>query len=154
VVGRAFRPVIIGNVYPELDCGRYPVKREVGDRLEVWVDLFEEGHDTLAALLKYREKGAPGWSETPMRLYENDRWTGGFTLAKDARYEYTVEARTDEFGTWRTEVGKKVEAGQNVEPELIEGRGLVEDAFSATGEGVGDDGGLVCGSEGFRRGAP
>ena len=143
---RAFRPVIIGNAYPELDCGRYPVKREVGDRLEVWFDL--------AALVKYWEKGAPGWSETPMRLYENDRPTGGFTLAKDAGYEYTIEAWTDEFGTWRTEVGKKVEAGQNAEQELIEGRGLVEDTFSATGEGVRDDGGLVCGSEGFRRGAP
>ena len=126
---RAFRPVIIENVYPELDCGRYPVKREVGDRLEVWADLFKEGHDKLAAVLKYREKGAPGWSETPMRLYENDRWTGGFTLAKNARYEYTIEAWTDEFGTWRTEVGKKVDAGQNVELELVEGRGLVEDAF-------------------------
>jgi starch synthase (maltosyl-transferring) len=128
-VQRAFRPVIIENVYPELDCGRYPVKREVGDRLEVWADLFKEGHDRLAAVLKYREKGAPEWGETPMRLYENDRWTGEFTLAKNARYEYTIEAWTDVFGTWQTEVGKKVDAGQNVELELIEGRHLVEDAF-------------------------
>jgi starch synthase (maltosyl-transferring) len=128
-VQRAFRPVIIENVYPELDCGRYPVKREVGDRFEVWADLFKEGHDKLAAVVKYREKGASGWSETPMRPYENDRWTGDFTLAKNARYEYTIEAWTDEFGTWRTEIGKKVDAGQNVALELVEGRGLVEDAF-------------------------
>ena len=52
----------------------------------------------LAAVLKYREKGASGWSETPMRFYENDRWTGDFTLAKNARYEYTIEAWTDDFG--------------------------------------------------------
>jgi starch synthase (maltosyl-transferring) len=128
-VQRAFRPVIIENVYPELDCGRYPVKREVGDRLEVWADLFKEGHDRLAAVLKYRENGAPEWGETPMSLYENDRWTGEFTLAKNARYEYTIEAWTDEFGTWRDEVGKKVDAGQNVELELVEGRRLVEEAF-------------------------
>jgi starch synthase (maltosyl-transferring) len=128
-VHRAFRPVVIENVYPELDCGRHPVKREVGDRLEVWADLFKEGHDRLAAVLKYREKGAPEWGETPMRLYENDRWTGEFTLAKNVRYEYTIEAWTDEFGTWRTEISKKVDAGQNVELELIEGRRLVEDAF-------------------------
>ena len=126
---RAFRPVIIENVYPELDCGRYPVKREVGDRLEVWADLFKEGHDRLAAVLKYRQMDAPEWGETPMRLYENDRWTGEFTLAKNAHYEYSIEAWTDEFSTWRTEVGKKVDAGQNVELELIEGRRLVEDAF-------------------------
>jgi starch synthase (maltosyl-transferring) len=128
-VQRAFRPVIIENVYPELDCGRYPVKREVGDRLEVWADLFKEGHDRLAAVLRYREKGAPEWDETPMSPYENDRWTGEFTLANNARYEYTIEAWTDEFGTWRNEVGKKVDAGQSVELELIEGRRLVEEAF-------------------------
>ena len=126
---RAFRPVIIESVYPELDCGSYPVKREVGDRFEVWADLFKEGHDRLDAVLKYREKGSSGWSETPMSPYDNDRWTGSFTLANNARYEYTIEAWTDELGTWRTEVGKKVDAGQNVELELIEGRSLVEDAL-------------------------
>jgi starch synthase (maltosyl-transferring) len=46
--------VIIENVYPELDCGRYSVKREVGDRFEVWADIFKEGHDALAAVLRCR----------------------------------------------------------------------------------------------------
>src|SRR5215213_4596193 len=122
--------VIIENVYPELDCGRYPIKREVGDRFEVWADIFKEGHDVLAAVLRYTEKGAGGWSEAPMRLYENDRWTGGFDLKKNARYEYTIEVWMDEFETWRTEVGKKVGAGQNVKLELVEGRRIVEGAYS------------------------
>jgi starch synthase (maltosyl-transferring) len=126
----AFEPVIIENVYPELDCGRYPVKREVGDSFEVWADLFKEGHDVLAAALKYREKGASGWSETPMRFHENDRWRGGFTLTKNTRYEYTIEAWMDDFETWRAEIGKKVDAGQNVELELIEGCSIVEGAYS------------------------
>jgi starch synthase (maltosyl-transferring) len=126
----AFEPVIIENVYPELDCGRYPVKRVVGDSFEVWADLFKEGHDVLAAVLKYREKGVSGWSETPMRFHENDRWRGSFTLTKSTRYEYTIEAWTDDFETWRAEIGKKVDAGQNVELELIEGRSIVEGAFS------------------------
>ena len=130
---RAFKPVIIENVYPELDCERYPIKREVSDRLEVWADLFKEGHDNLTAVLKYREKDAPGWSETSMRLYENDRWTGGCTLANNACYEYTIEAWTDEFETRRTETDKKVDdAGYNVAPELVEGRGLIEGAFDRT----------------------
>jgi starch synthase (maltosyl-transferring) len=131
---REFEPVIIENVYPELDCGRYPVKREVGDRFEVWADILKEGHDILAAVLRYREKGVQRWSETPMRLYENDRWTGGFTLPKNALYEYTIEAWMDEFETWRAEVGKKVDAGQNVELELIEGRQIVEGAYSRSGD--------------------
>jgi hypothetical protein len=78
-----------------LDCGRYPVKREIGDRFDVWADIFKEGHDVLSAILKYREKGTSGWSEMPMRFYENDRWTGGFTLRKNTRYEYTIEAWMD-----------------------------------------------------------
>ncbi|HKH40178.1 MAG TPA: maltotransferase domain-containing protein, partial [Rubrobacter sp.] len=126
----AFEPVIIENVYPELDCGRYPVKREVDDSFEVWADLFKEGHDVLAAVLKYREKGVSGWSETPMRFHENDRWRGNFTLTKSTRYEYTIEAWTDDFETWRAEIGKKVDAGQNVELELIEGCSIVEGAYS------------------------
>jgi starch synthase (maltosyl-transferring) len=129
-VRRTFEPVIIENVYPELDCGRYPVKREVGDRFEVWADVFKEGHDVLAVVLRYREQSAGGWYERPMRLYENDRWTGGFDLGKNTRYEYTIEAWMDEFETWRAEVGKKVGAAQNVELELIEGRRIVEDAYS------------------------
>ncbi len=127
---RTFEPVVIEGVYPELDCGRYPVKREVGDRLEVWADIFKEGHDTIAAVVKYREKGASGWSEAPMRLHENDRWVGGFPLTQNTRYEYTIEAWMDEFETWRAEIGKKVEAGQNVELELAEGRQILEDAYS------------------------
>jgi starch synthase (maltosyl-transferring) len=129
-----FEPVVIEGVYPELDCGRYPVKREVGDRLEVWADIFKEGHDTIAAVVKYREKGASGWSEAPMRFYENDRWAGGFPLTQNTRYEYTIEAWMDGFETWRAEVGKKVDAGQDVELELVEGRGIVEDAYSRSGD--------------------
>jgi starch synthase (maltosyl-transferring) len=83
------------------------------------------GHDALAAVLKYRVEGASGRSEAPMRLYENDRWTGSCTVAKNACYEYTIEAWTDEFGTWRAEVDKKVDAGQDVKPEPVEGRGIV-----------------------------
>lgn len=133
-VMRTFESVVVEGVYPELDCGRYPVKREVGDKLEVWADILKEGHDTIAAVVKYREKGASGWSEAPMQFYENDRWVGGFPLTQNTRYEYTIEAWLDEFETWRAEVGKKVDAGQNVELELIEGRRIVEDAYSRSGD--------------------
>ena len=124
----AFENVIIEDVYPELDCGRYPVKREVGDRLEVWADIFKEGHDVISAVLKYREEGEETWSETPMRLFENDRWTAAFDLPKNTRYECAIEAWHDEFETWRRDIGKKVEAGQDVSLELTEGCGIIEDA--------------------------
>ncbi|MEW6635537.1 MAG: alpha-1,4-glucan--maltose-1-phosphate maltosyltransferase [Actinomycetota bacterium] len=134
LVRDALRSVVVEDVYPELDCGRYPVKREVGDRLEVWADILKEGHDLLAAVVKYREKGTRRWHETPMRLHENDRWTGSFDLTKNCRYEYTVEAWLDEFETWRRDTGKKVDDGQRVDVELLEGRGLVEEAFERSGD--------------------
>ena len=129
------KTVVIENVYPELDCGRYPVKREVGDVLEVWADIFKEGHDVLAAKLKYRRWDQSAWRETPMRYYDNDRWVGSFPLTENTRYVYTIEAYKDEFGSWRQELVKKVDAGLDVASELLEGNELVRRAAErATGE--------------------
>ena len=128
--------IIIQGVHPELDCGRYPVKREVGDVLEARAEIFKEGHDVLAAVLKHREKGAKTWSETRMEV-ENaglDLWRGSFALTTNARYEYAIEAWFDEFETWRLETGKKVDAGQVVELELIEGREIVAKAAERSGD--------------------
>ncbi|MDQ4126822.1 MAG: DUF3416 domain-containing protein, partial [Actinomycetota bacterium] len=133
-VRKEFRPVVIEDVYPEIDCGRYPVKREVGERLVVWADIFKEGHDVISAVLQYREKGTAQWSEAPMRLHENDRWTGSFPLVANTRYEYTIEAWFDEFETWRRNLTKKVNAGQDVQLELVEGRGIVEGAVVRSGD--------------------
>ncbi len=125
-----YTSVVIENVRPEIECGRYPVKREVGDRMEVRADIFKDGHDVLSAVLKHREKGARRWTETPMVQINPglDLWSGAFELPKNARYEYTIEAWHDEFETWRRDVGKKVDDGQVVELELIEGRQIVADA--------------------------
>lgn len=125
-------PVIIEDFYPELDAGRYPVKREVGDSLTVEADIFRDGHDTISAVLKYRLKGRRKWLETPMQHIINDRWTGSATLTENARYEYTVEAWPDEYATWARDVGKKMSAGQDVTLEAEEGRLLVEETFART----------------------
>ncbi len=126
---KKYESVIIEGVYPELDCGRYPVKREVGDRFEVEADIFKDGHDVIAAVVKHREKGRRKWNETPMTLVNPglDRWAASFDLPANTRVEYTIEAWADRFESWRQEVEKKVGAGQRVELELLEGRGLVEE---------------------------
>jgi len=123
-------PIVIQNVSPELDGGRYPVKREVGDELEVWADVFTDGHVKVAAVLRLREAGAEDWSETPMQLVNPglDRWVGRARLTRNGRAAYTVEAWVDAFETWRDELAKKREAGQDVSLELIEGRAIVEAA--------------------------
>ena len=125
-----YQSVIIEGVRPELDCGRHPVKREVGDRLEVRADIYRDGHDAISAVLKHRKKGKRKWIEDPMEVVNPglDFWAGSFDLSENTPYEYTIEAWPDPFESWRREVGKKVGAGQNVELELIEGRELVEEA--------------------------
>jgi starch synthase (maltosyl-transferring) len=117
--------IVIEHVEPELDGGRYPVKREVGDVLEVSADIFKEGHDVIAAVLRYRRAGDAGWRETPMRRVDNDRWSGRFPLDANARWVYTIEAVVDPFETWRVDLAKRVEAGQDVASEVLEGVELI-----------------------------
>jgi starch synthase (maltosyl-transferring) len=123
--------VAIEKVSPELDGGRFPVKRVVGDVLTVEADIFADGHDRIAAAVKYRRQDEPGWREVRMRFVDNDRWAGSFPLTRNTRYIYTVEAWRDLFAAWRVEVSKKHDAGQRIELELTEGRHLIERAADA-----------------------
>src|SRR5271169_5070552 len=120
--------IAIEDVYPELDGGRYPVKRIVGDTFEVWADLFRDGHDKLRAVVKYRYEDGP-WCEAPLTFFDNDRWVGRFDLDRVGLWRYTIEAWTDRFESWREEFEKKREAGQDVALELEEGRTIVEAAL-------------------------
>jgi starch synthase (maltosyl-transferring) len=123
------RSVVIENVAPTVDGGRYPIKREVGDPVEVTADVFKEGHDVLAVFLKYRRADEAGWREVPMRFVDNDRWAGTFTVDDNARYLYTIEALSDPFRSWLADLGKRVAAGQDVQSELLEGVALVQAAL-------------------------
>jgi starch synthase (maltosyl-transferring) len=133
VRARTARPVVIEAVWPEIDAGRHPVKRIVGDRFEVQADIFREGHDAIAARLKYRERGAAVWREAPMEHFDNDRWRGAFVLERNTRYRYTIEAWPDAFATWRHGTERKHAAGQPLELELQEGRALVAAAIARAG---------------------
>ncbi len=137
LAGLKSRPIVIQNVWPELDCGRYAVKREVGDVLEVSADIFRDGHDTLAAVVLFRRKDETQWRQVAMTCVNPglDRWAGGIELTDNAAYVYTVEAWTDVYESWCGELEKKLEAKQVVAVELLEGKALIaEVAGRATGE--------------------
>jgi starch synthase (maltosyl-transferring) len=118
-------PVVIENVTPQIDAGRHPVKRVVGDEVVVEADVFREGHDAIDATLYYRERGEARWRHVPMRYLENDRWTASFPVARATPYEYTIEGWPDPFATWQLQVEKKRAAGQALDLEALEGRALV-----------------------------
>ncbi len=116
-------------VTPELDGGRFPIKRAVGDVLRVGADVFKDGHDLLAARVRYRGPEDGEWRFEPMTYdYNSDRWSARISLDAVGRWTYTVEAWTDRFRTWRSELEKKVGAGQDVSSELLEGAELVDAA--------------------------
>jgi starch synthase (maltosyl-transferring) len=127
--------IIIEDVWPEIDCGRFPPKRVVGDEAEVWADIYRDGHDKLRAEVLYKVAGESEWRRAPMRFFENDRWVGRFTVEENARWLYTIEAWTDHWESWRDEVSKKRQAGQDISLELAEGRAQIEQALKrATGD--------------------
>src|ERR1043166_6074122 len=128
-MARAFPSVVIDNVQPLIDCGRSPIKRIVGDDLVVEADIFKDGHDVVAAVLKWRVVGKRGWRQTPMVFFDNDRWRGVCTLYDEAIHEYTVEAWTDTFRSWQSEFAKKFEGGiSDLQSEALEGAALLEAA--------------------------
>jgi starch synthase (maltosyl-transferring) len=130
------RTVVIESLTPAVDCGRYPVKREVGGILEVEADIFKDGHDVLVAYLKYRRPGERAWRETPMRHVDNDRWAGAFTLEALGRYHYTIEALAEPFRSWLADLEKRHEGGQDLASALGEGVVLIR---AAAERATGDD---------------
>src|SRR5436190_1976127 len=94
----------IEDVWPSLDCGRYPVKRSVGDAVEVWATIFRDGHELLGASILYRPPGEREWEEAPLRKVEPDRWSGSFDVTSCGRWEFTVQAWVDRFESWRDEL--------------------------------------------------
>ncbi|MBI2219678.1 MAG: alpha-1,4-glucan--maltose-1-phosphate maltosyltransferase [Acidobacteria bacterium] len=134
--------VVIENVQPQVDGGRFPVKRCVGEAVTVQADIFADGHDVVAAVLKFREReyddaAAGAWREIPMLPLGNDRWEARFTVERVALYEFTVQGWVDRFATWRDGLSKKVAAGQDVALELQEGALMVRAALvvSAVADG-------------------
>jgi starch synthase (maltosyl-transferring) len=112
----------IQDVWPQTDCGRYPTKALVGDRVPVWATIFRDGHEVLGAALRYRPKGTRTWREAPMGEFGSDRWMGHLDVDAVGRWEFTIDAWVDRLASWRWEIRRKVEGGQSdLTSELAEG---------------------------------
>ena len=132
----ARRRVVIEAVTPDVDGGRFAVKRVVGETVNVEADIFADGHDTLAAVLKHRLGPSSEWIEVPLAPLVNDRWSGRFTVTNLGRCSFTVEAWVDHYRTWAARLAKRVEAGQDVRLEVEIGARLID---AAAGRAKGQD---------------
>ena len=119
---------------PEIDGGRYPVKRLVGEVFAVDADLIADGHDVVRGVLRYRHESEAGWQERELVATGNDTWAATFELPRLGRYRYTCAGWIDAFATWKRGLEKKVAAGVDVELELREGALLVEAARTRAGK--------------------
>ncbi len=113
--------VIIEAVQPQIDCGRFPIKRVVGEKVTITADIYKEGHDKLAAVVKYRRLGESLWQESPLAFWDNDRWRGEFTVTELGGWEYTVDAYAERYLSWVDEITKKNVPGASLTSELLEG---------------------------------
>src|SRR5205085_3537928 len=126
VIGR----IVIDNVRPRTPTARYPAKAVVGEAVPVSADVFRDGHDILAAQVRWRAaphgNGNGKWTTAPMRFLVNDRWEAVIEPTTLGRHEFLVEAWTDRYATWRHKIEAKHAAGQDVSLELEEGARLLE----------------------------
>jgi starch synthase (maltosyl-transferring) len=116
----------IEHVWPELDGGTFPPKRTLGSAVDVWADVFADGHDVVRAAVRYRAPNARRWHETPMEPIGNDRWHGRFPVDELGRWQFMVVGWIDRFGSWLSELQRKVDVGQtDLAGELSEGAALL-----------------------------
>jgi hypothetical protein len=120
------RRVIIENVSPCVDGGRFPAKRCAGDRVVVEADIFADGHDVLRCVLQHRRGGVAAWTEVEMKPLGNDRWRAQFNVPDVGTYEYAVVAWTDKFATWRHELPRWTDAA-DIESALEVGAAIMAD---------------------------
>ncbi len=118
----------IQQVSPQVDCGRYPVKRTAGDEVEVTARIFRDGHETLGAAVRHKGPDATRWSETPLKPLGNDLWAGSFELDRPGLWSFRIEAWVDRVASFQEELRRKVAAGQaDLTSELSEGSVLLDD---------------------------
>jgi len=135
--------ILIERPQPSVDCGRYPAKACVGDEVPVSADVFRDGHEVLRAVVRYRGPADKTWSEAALAPYDADvggnGFEGSFPVDRQGRWSFAFEAWADAFGSWRTEITRKLDANQeDLTSELLEGKAIVE-AIAARVKGEDED---------------
>lgn len=128
--------IIIENVQPQVDAGRYPAKRTVGERVDVTADIFGDGHDHIRAEVLYKRKGAADWHRIEMKHVGNDAWKAAFYVTEKVSYTFTIQAWVDHLDTWYDGFKKKANAGMDVSVELMEGELLLKKIADVEGHEV------------------
>ena len=131
--------IIVSEVTPQVDCGRWPAKACVGDAVPVAATVARDGHEIVRAVVRHR-RGRSRWREEPLVALGSDRFAGAFTVEEAGRHRFEVVAWVDRYAGWLDEYDRKLAAGQeDLTGELSEGatlfgEGSVEDWRAAAAE--------------------
>ncbi|MGQ7868211.1 alpha-1,4-glucan--maltose-1-phosphate maltosyltransferase [Sunxiuqinia sp. sy24] len=126
--------VIIENVKPQINCGEFPIKRVIKDKVKVTADIFCDSHDVLNAEVLYRYQNEKQAHATPMRQLINDRWEGEFQVSKLGSYYYTVNAWVDHFKSWHRDILKRIDAQTDYGVDLLVGAELIRETLKSDPE--------------------
>lgn len=118
--------VVIENVKPQVDGGRYPVKRVVNDIINVEADIFCDGHDALSAEVVYRCRDEAEWASVEMEFVINDRWKAEFQVTELGIFYFKINAWVDHFKSWHRDIKKKIDAQVDYEVDMLIGANLIE----------------------------
>ena len=122
---------MVDYVGPQVDGGRFPIKRAVGETVKVVAHAFADGHDSIRMEILYRKQDQSEWAVREMEYEVNDEWSAQFAVAELGGYFYTVRGWVDRFGTWQSDLQKKFAANQDVTIELRAGAVLLRDTAAA-----------------------
>ena len=125
---------VIESVSPQVDGGRFPIKRVLGESVRVQADVFADGHDSVACELLFRPDAEPQWRRAIMAPLGNDRWAASFEVDRLGRWLYRIEAWVDHFETWRRDLVKRRQAGQDLSVELLRGAQMVRETAGRAGD--------------------
>jgi starch synthase (maltosyl-transferring) len=127
------RRAVVEDVLPQVDGGRFAIKRCLGESVSVEADVFCDGHDRVRAVLRYRHEPDVKWREVRMQALGNDRFQAEFPVERLGTYVYTVVAWSDPFLSWRHDLERRRDIADIVVALQVGSKLLEEYATRAEG---------------------
>ncbi|SFR49283.1 alpha-1,4-glucan:maltose-1-phosphate maltosyltransferase [Robiginitalea myxolifaciens] len=130
--------VVIDNISPSLECGKFFIKRVTGESVVVSADILPDGHDIMQAEVLYKHSASRSWASQRMRPLGNDRWEASFSVEKQGFYQYKISGWVDYALNWQHGIEAKLEDGQHVKSELLDGIQYIDFLLKEAGKGQQD----------------
>src|SRR3569832_213025 len=103
----ANKRIVISEISPQVDDGRYPAKFCVGDTVDVSSIVFSDGHVELAVDLEIQPPRGGVVTKVAMQPVGNDHWTAKHSLTVRGAYTFEIVAWRDDFATWLSDARKR-----------------------------------------------